>query len=81
MPRNQLADNPCSPGARKPGVRTLELSAHGGASVKLTDGDSTLFDGTLSGGDTEGLHDPQTICPRSLVATGLRSRSPSTASP
>lgn len=42
---------PAAPGRADAGVRTLELSAHGGASVKLTDGDSTLFEGTLSGGD------------------------------
>jgi cytoskeleton protein RodZ len=42
---------PAAPGRAEAGVRTLELSAHGGASVKLTDGDSTLFEGTLSGGD------------------------------
>jgi hypothetical protein len=40
-----------TPGRAETGVRTLELNAHGGASVKLTDGDSTLFEGTLSGGD------------------------------
>jgi cytoskeleton protein RodZ len=42
---------PAAPGRAEAGVRTLELSARGGASVKLTDGDSTLFEGTLSGGD------------------------------
>jgi cytoskeleton protein RodZ len=42
---------PAAAGRAETGVRTLELSAHGGASVKLTDGDSTLFEGTLSGGD------------------------------
>ncbi|HVP57696.1 MAG TPA: helix-turn-helix domain-containing protein [bacterium] len=35
----------------EPGVRTLEISAHGGTSLKLTDGDSTMFDGMLTGGD------------------------------
>jgi len=43
---------PTTRGRAEAGVRTLELSAHGGASVKLTDGDSLLFEGTLSGGDS-----------------------------
>jgi cytoskeletal protein RodZ len=42
---------PAGPKRAEQGVRTLELSAHGGASVLLTDGDSTLFKGTVSGGD------------------------------
>ena len=46
---------PAGPGRGETRPRTLEVAARGGSFVTITSGDSTLFEGALSGGDTRSF--------------------------